>query len=97
MYPGIGSRVLLLHLQGRRGGRGNYTLFISRAREPVTRILYKARQLRVSDGINRMIDAAGVSFILFFGKPLIKLIPTRYGEYLPQCGETLNIQIETKK
>ncbi len=53
--------------------------------------------LRVSDGKNRMIDAAGVSFILFFGKPLIKLIPTRYGGYLPQCGETLSIQIETKK
>jgi len=53
--------------------------------------------LRVSDGKNHIVDAAGVSFILFFGKPLIKLIPTRYGEYLPQCGETLSIQIETKK
>ena len=97
MYPDIECRVLLFRLQGRRGGKGNSTLVISRARAPVTRILYKARQLRVSDGINRMIDAARVSFILFFGKPLIKLIPTRYGEYLPQCGETLNIQIETKK
>jgi len=44
-----------------------------------------------------MIDAAGVSFILFFGKSLIKLIPTLYGEYLPLCGEMLTIQIETKK
>lgn len=52
--------------------------------------------LRVSDGRSSMIDAAGVSFILFFDKPLIKLIPTRYGEYLPQCGETLSILIKTK-
>jgi hypothetical protein len=53
--------------------------------------------LRVSDGKDRIIYVAGVSFILFFGKPLIKIIPTRYGEYLPHCSETLSIQIERQK
>ena len=32
--------------------------------------------LRVFDGRDRALDVAGVSFILFFGNPLIKLIPT---------------------
>lgn len=52
--------------------------------------------LKVFDGGGHKLPVAGASFILFFGNPLIKLIPTRYGEYLPQCGEQVCIQIKTK-
>ena len=53
--------------------------------------------LRVFDEKKHRLAVAGASFILFFGNPLIKLIPTRYGEYLPQCGEQVCVQIKTKK
>gem|GEM_PF-676156 len=50
-------------------------------------------KLSVFDGQNRALDVAGASFILFFGKPLIKLVPVRYGESLPECGDLVSIQI----
>ncbi len=40
-----------------------------------------------------MLSVAGASFILFFSKPLIKLVPTKYGECLPECGDAVSIQI----
>ncbi|HIE32379.1 MAG TPA: hypothetical protein EYP67_08425 [Methanosarcinales archaeon] len=49
--------------------------------------------LRIFDGQSRPLDLAGASFILFFGKPLIKLVPIRYGEDLPQCGDMVSIQM----
>ena len=53
--------------------------------------------LKVFDGDGHRLDVAGASFILFFDNPLIKLIPTRYGEYLPNCGEKVCVQISTVK
>jgi hypothetical protein len=53
--------------------------------------------LRVFDRENRPLDVAGASFILFFGKPLIKLVPTRYGEHLPQCGDVVSVQMDMCK
>jgi hypothetical protein len=50
-------------------------------------------ELRVFDREKRPLDVAGASFILFFGKPLIKLVPIRYGECLPECGDAVSIQI----
>ncbi len=52
--------------------------------------------LKVYEKGGHKLLVAGASFILFFGNPLIKLIPTRYGEYLPQCGEQVCVQIKTK-
>ena len=53
--------------------------------------------MRVFDRENRPLDVAGASFILFFGKPLIKLIPTGYGEHLPQCGDVVRVQMDVYK
>ncbi len=53
--------------------------------------------LKVFDEKNHRLPVGGASFIMFFGNPLIKLIPTRYGEYLPQCGEQVCVQIKIKK
>ena len=44
-----------------------------------------------------MLDVAGASFILFFGKPLIKLVPTIYGEDLSHSGDVVSIQINACK
>ena len=54
-------------------------------------------ELGVFDRENRTLDVAGASFILFFGKPLIKLVPTGYGEHLPQCGDVVNVQMDMCK
>ena len=43
------------------------------------------------------VDITGASFILFFGKLLIKLVPTRYGEDLPHPGDAVSIQINACK
>ena len=51
-------------------------------------------KLGVFDRENRPLDVAGASFILFFGKPLIKLVPTGYGEHLPQCGDVVSVQMD---
>ena len=53
--------------------------------------------LGVFDRENRPLDVAGASFILFFGKPLIKLVPTGYGEHLPQSGEVVSVQMDVHK
>ncbi len=53
--------------------------------------------LRVFDENKHRLPVGGASFIMFFGNPLIKLIPTRYGEHLPQCGEQVCVQIKIKK
>jgi len=53
--------------------------------------------LGVFDRENRPLDVAGASFILFFGKPLIKLVPTGYGEHLPQCGDVVSVQMDVYK
>ena len=53
--------------------------------------------LGVFDRENRPLDVAGASFILFFGKPLIKLVPTGYGEHLPQCGDVVSVQVDVHK
>ena len=53
--------------------------------------------LGVFDRENRPLDVAGASFILFFGKPLIKLVPTGYGEHLPQCGDVVSVQMDMCK
>jgi len=53
--------------------------------------------LGVFDRANRPLDVAGASFILFFGKPLIKLVPTGYGEHLPQCGDVVSVQMDVYK
>ncbi|KAF5415732.1 MAG: hypothetical protein C5S48_04955 [Candidatus Methanogaster sp.] len=53
--------------------------------------------LGVFDRENRPLDVAGASFILFFDKPLIKLVPTGYGEHLPQCGDVVSVQIKRYK
>ncbi len=50
--------------------------------------------LRVFDGQDQLLKVAGASFILNFGKPLIKLVPTQHGAYLPQCGEKIAVKIE---
>lgn len=52
--------------------------------------------LRVFDGNNRLLKVAGASFILSFGKPLIKLVPTQHGACLPQCGEKIVVKIEKR-
>jgi hypothetical protein len=54
-------------------------------------------ELGVFDRENRTLDVAGASFILFFGKPLIKLVPTGYGEHLPQCGDVVSVQMDVYK
>ncbi|PXF61657.1 MAG: hypothetical protein C4B59_03670 [Candidatus Methanogaster sp.] len=53
--------------------------------------------LIVFDRENRTLDVAGAAFILFFSKPLIKLVPTRYGKHLPQCGDVVSVQIDMCK
>ena len=54
--------------------------------------------LGVFDRENRTLDVAGASFILFFGKPLIKLVPTEYSsEHLPQCGDVVSVQMDMCK
>lgn len=50
--------------------------------------------LGVFDKEYHRLPVAGASFIMFFGNPLIKLIPTLYGECLPQCGEQVCVQIK---
>ena len=52
---------------------------------------------RVFDRENRPLDVAGASFILFFGKPLIKLVPTGYSKHLPQCGDVVSVQMDVHK
>lgn len=50
--------------------------------------------LGVFNGHERLLKIAGVSFILSFGKPLIKLVPTQHGACLPDCGEKITVKIE---
>ncbi|MCG7851867.1 MAG: hypothetical protein MIO92_05040, partial [Methanosarcinaceae archaeon] len=52
--------------------------------------------LKVFGGHDQLFKVAGVSFILSFGNPLIKLVPTQHGACLPQCGEKIAVKIEKR-